>query len=307
MVEESKATDSRNWRLGVDLGGTKIEAALLDAGGEMVWRERLATPADDYAAILQAIRGLCRGAEARAGCELPVGIGTPGALSPQSGLLRNSNTVCMNGKPLLQDLQRMLERPVRIANDANCFALSEAVDGAGADGQVVFGVIIGTGTGGGVVIDRQVLNGRHAIGGEWGHNPMPWRRDFDIVRPCYCGKQGCIETFLSGPGFAANAQALGVEAPDSRQIVARAEAGDRRCIEQLDHYHDQLVRALAHVINLLDPDVIVLGGGMSNIASLYDELPGRLGEYVFSDFVETPVRPPRHGDSSGVRGAAWLW
>ncbi len=307
MVDKTRNEDEREWRLGVDLGGTKIEAALLDAGGEIAWRERVATPSDDYAAILQAIHGLCRRAEARAGCELPVGIGTPGSLSPQTGLLRNSNTVCMNGKPFMQDLQRILERPLRIANDANCFALSEAVDGAGADGRVVFGVIIGTGAGGGVVIDRQVLNGRHAIGGEWGHNPLPWRRDFDIERYCFCGKPGCIETFLSGPGFAANVRALTGQTLDSRQIVARAQAGDPLCLEQLDHYYDQMARALAHVINLIDPDVIVLGGGMSNVASIYEEVPRRLGEYVFSDFVETPVRPPVHGDSSGVRGAAWLW
>ncbi len=294
-------------RLGIDLGGTKIEAALLDSEGDIVWRERVATPQDDYAAILQAVHDLQRRGEAEAGRELPLGIGTPGALSPQSGLLRNANTVCMNGKPLLQDLQRLLRRPVRIANDANCFALSEAVDGAAADGRVVFGVIVGTGTGGGVVIERQLLEGRHAIGGEWGHNPLPWPRHFDHARPCYCGKSGCIETYLSGPGFAANARAdAGLEL-DARQIVERARAGDARCREQLDRYHDQLARALAHVINLIDPDVIVLGGGMSNIDSLYRELPSRLSEYVFSDFVDTPVRPPRHGDSSGVRGAAWLW
>ena len=295
------------WRLGIDLGGTKIEAALLDAGGEIAWRQRVATPRDDYAGILQAVRALSRQAEREAGERLRLGIGTPGALSPQSGLLRNSNTVCMNGKPLLQDLQRVVGRPLRIANDANCFALSEAVDGAGADGRVVFGVIIGTGTGGGVVVDRRLIEGRHAIGGEWGHNPLPWTRSFDHLRPCYCGKSGCIETFLSGPGFAANARADAGLALDSRQIVERAAAGDARCAEQLAHYHDQLARALAQVINLIDPDVIVLGGGMSNIDSLYREVPKRLSGHVFSDFVETPIRPPRHGDSSGVRGAAWLW
>ncbi len=306
MLEKLRKSTT-GWRLGIDLGGTKTEAALLDGTGDLVWRERVATPRDDYRAILHAIRDLARRAEGRAGQRLPLGIGTPGALSPRSGLLRNSNTVCMNGKPLLQDLQELLERPVRIANDANCFALSEAVDGAAADGRVVFGVIIGTGTGGGVVIDRHLINGRHAIGGEWGHNPLPWPRPFDHPRPCYCGKQGCIETYLSGPGFAANARADAGLKGDAREILRLAEAGDRRALEQLDHYHDQLARALAHVINLIDPDVIVLGGGMSNIESLYREVPRRLADHVFSDFVDTPIRPPKHGDSSGVRGAAWLW
>lgn len=307
MVEKNRQSVNGGWRLGVDLGGTKIEAALLDWAGDIAWRERMATPREDYEAILQAIRSLVRRGERMAGIELPVGVGTPGALSPRSGLLRNSNTLCMNGQPLLEDLGRVLQRPVRIANDANCFALSEAVDGAGADGRVVFGVIIGTGTGGGLVVNRELLSGRHAIAGEWGHNPLPWRKEFDVERPCYCGRKGCIETFLSGPGFADNLRALTGLELDSRQVVERAAAGDVVCGEQLVHYHDQLARALAHVINLVDPDVIVLGGGMSNIDSLYSAVPQRLAEYVFSDFVETPVRPPHHGDSSGVRGAAWLW
>jgi len=307
VVEKLRQSATGEWRLGIDLGGTKIEAALLDGQGGMAWRERVATPADDYAAILRAIRGLARRAEQVAGEELRVGIGTPGAVSPNSGLLRNSNTQCMNGRPLLEDLQQDLQRPVRIANDANCFALSEAVDGAAADGRVVFGVIIGTGTGGGLVIDRAPLTGRHAIAGEWGHNPLPWPQAFDHPRPCYCGRSGCIETYLSGPGFAANARAdAGLEL-DARGIAECAAAGDALCQRQMEQYHDQLARALAHVINLLDPDVIVLGGGMSNIDSLYTEVPPLLERYVFSDFVDVPIRPPRHGDSSGVRGAAWLW
>jgi fructokinase len=297
----------KKYRLGIDLGGSKIEAVLLDDSGDICLRERRPTPAQDYAEILQTIRELTRLAEQQAGVELAVGVGTPGAISPHSGLLRNSNTVCMNGKNLLQDLQQVLQRPVRIHNDANCFALSEAIDGAAADARVVFGVIIGTGTGAGIVIERQLLHGPHAIAGEWGHNFLPWPQPFDIARACYCGKQSCIETFLSGPGMAANVQALAGLELNSRQIVERAEQGDQVCLAQMDHYYDQMARALAHVINIIDPDAIVLGGGMSNIESIYREVPKRLGQYVFSDFVETKIVPPKFGDSSGVRGAAWLW
>ena len=297
----------QKYRLGIDLGGSKIEAVLLDEAGDIRLRERRPTPAGHYDDILQTIRELCRLAEQQAGAELAVGVGTPGAISPRSGMLRNSNTVCMNGKNLLQDLQRVLQRPVRIQNDANCFALSEAIDGAAAAAHVVFGVIIGTGTGAGVVVDRQLLHGPHAIAGEWGHNFLPWPQPFDIARDCYCGKQSCIETFLSGPGMAANAQALSGLDLDSRQIVERAAQGDAACRQQLDHYYDQMARALAHVINMIDPDAIVLGGGMSNIEGIYREVPKRLGQYVFSDFVETKILPPKFGDSSGVRGAAWLW
>jgi len=296
-----------DFKLGIDLGGSKMETVLLGPQGNMVWRQRRVTPAHDYWQILRSLREMVREAEQFATTELPVGIGTPGAISPRSGCLRNSNTVCMNGKNLQQDLQQCLQRPVRIQNDANCFALSEAIDGAAADARVVFGVIIGTGTGAGIVIDRQLLHGPHAIAGEWGHNFLPWTQPFDVARDCYCGKQSCIETFLSGPGMAANAQALTGLALDSRQIVAAAAQGDEQCLTQLDHYYDQMARALAHVINILDPDAIVLGGGMSNIEEIYQQLPQRLGQYVFSDFVETRILPPKFGDSSGVRGAAWLW
>lgn len=294
-------------KLGIDLGGTKIEAVLLDRAGEIVFKHRVNTPVDDYAAILSSIKNLLDLAEKRAGDTLKVGIGTPGALSPKSGLLRNSNTVCMNGQNLLADLKHALQRPVRIQNDANCFALSEAIDGAAAQDSMVFGVIIGTGTGAGLVKDKQLITGPHAIAGEWGHNFMPWTQDYDVARDCYCGKQSCIETFLSGPGMAANARALSGLDLNSRQIVEQAEQGDKLCLQQLDFYYDQMARALAMVINIIDPDTIVLGGGMSNIRELYKEVPQRLPQYVFSDFVQTKILPPKFGDSSGVRGAAWLW
>ena len=296
-----------DFRLGIDLGGTKIEAILLDGAGAELLRRRIDTPAGDYRATLQALAGLVALAEAEAGSRLAVGIGTPGALSPRSGLMRNSNSECLNGRNLLEDLQQLLQRPVRIANDANCFALSEAVDGAGAGFDMVFGVIIGTGTGGGLVFRRQLITGPHAITGEWGHNPLPWRRDFDIEAACYCGRRGCIETFLSGPGMARNAAALGLPGLTSRDMVERAGHGEPVAQRMLDNYCDQLARALAHVINILDPDIIVLGGGMSNIAQIYRQVPARLARYVFSDFVETPLVAARYGDSSGVRGAAWLW
>ena len=294
-------------RLGIDLGGTKTEAVLLDGDGHIQWRERRPTPAHSYQAILQLIGDLSRAAEQQAGEPLAVGIGTPGAISPRSGLLRNSNTLCMNGQPLQQDLEQILQRPLRIANDANCFALSEAVDGAASGLDMVFGVIIGTGTGAGLVYRRQIIGGPHAIAGEWGHNFLPWPQDFDVPRDCYCGRKACIETFLSGPGMAANAQALTGQTMDSRQIVERAEQGDAQCLQQLDHYYDQMARALAQIINIIDPDAIVLGGGMSNIAGIYREVPKRLAQYVFSDYVETKILAPKFGDSSGVRGAAWLW
>lgn len=296
-----------DFRLGIDLGGSKIEAVVLDGSGQMVYQQRIDTPTHDYRAILSSIRYLLEQAESSAGLRLEVGLGTPGALSPKTGLLRNSNTVCMNGQDLLADLEQELQRPVRIQNDANCFALSEAMDGAAADYSVVFGVIIGTGTGGGLVFNKQLITGPHAIAGEWGHNNLPWLQPFDVPRPCYCGKHGCIETYLSGPGLAGNVESLTGQALSSREIVQLAEQGDEVFIQQMDHYYDQMARALAHVINIVDPDAIVLGGGMSNIAGIYREVPARLEQYVFSDFVATKILPPKFGDASGVRGAAWLW
>lgn len=295
------------YKLGIDLGGTKTEAVVLDESGQQVFRERVHTPAQDYQAILMSIKALVEKAEACVHEVLNIGLAAPGAISPSSGLLRNSNTVCLNGRDLRQDLERTLQRRVRMQNDANCFVLSEAMDGAGAHDSMVFGVIIGTGTGGGLVFNNQLIIGAHAIAGEWGHNPMPWQQDFDVRRPCYCGKQGCIETFLSGPGMAANTQALTGLNLNSHEIVTLAAQGDEQMRLQMDHYHDQMARALAHVINIIDPDVIVLGGGMSNIGSIYDEVPARLARYVFSDSVSTRIVPARFGDASGVRGAAWLW
>jgi fructokinase len=293
-------------RIGIDLGGTKIEGIVLAADGRELARHRVPTPAGQYQATLDCIADLVAALEADTGVRAPVGVGTPGALSPATGLLRNSNSTCLNGRPLDQDLAARLQRPVRIANDANCFALSEAIDGAAAGAHCIFGVILGTGTGGGLVVSGQVWQGRHAIAGEWGHNPLPWPQDDERPGPtCYCGKQGCIETFLSGPGLLADYQ--GQSRPASaRELVSRADH-DPAAEACLRRYADRLARALASVINVIDPDVIVLGGGLSQITRLYQEVPERWSRYVFSEQVTTPLRPPVHGDSSGVRGAAWLW
>lgn len=295
------------YKLGIDLGGTKTEVVVLDPGLNPVFRERVATPAHSYDEILQAILRLVRRAESALEVNTSVGIATPGAISPDSGRLRNSNTVCLNQRPVAEDLAALLGREIRIENDANCFALSEAINGAGSGQRVVFGVIIGTGTGGGLVVDGRLVNGPHRISGEWGHNPLPWLRREDGRPSCYCGKQACIETFLSGPGLARNFERRFGRALESREILAAAAAGDQECAEMLAAYHDQMARALAHLINILDPDVIVLGGGMSNIDSIYAEVPALLPRYVFSDFVATPILRARHGDASGVFGAALLW
>ncbi|MEN6483801.1 MAG: ROK family protein [Syntrophobacteraceae bacterium] len=295
-------------RIGVDLGGTKIEAIAMDGAGVVRARSRLPTPRDGYAAIMEAIAGLVHAVEEEAGGRGTVGIGTPGAISRASGLLKNSNSTCLNGKPVLQDLQEKLEREVRISNDANCFALSEARDGAAAGAGVVFGVIVGTGTGAGVVVHGRVLDGINGIAGEWGHNPLPWPKDEERPGPaCYCGKYGCVETFLSGPGMSASYRRLAGKSVEPAEIVVRAEQGHSLCERVVLDYEDRMARALAHVINILDPDAIVLGGGMSNIRRLYEEVPKLWSRYVFSDRVDTRLLPPRHGDSSGVRGAAWLW
>lgn len=295
-------------RLGIDLGGTKIEIIALDAAGTERLRERVDTPQGDYAATLEAVAGLVARAEQQLGVTGSVGIGTPGAISPATGLLKNSNSTCLNGQPFQRDLEARLGRGIRMMNDANCFALSEATDGAAADAEVVFGVIIGTGVGAGVVVRRHPLVGPNAIAGEWGHNPLPWPRDEERPGPaCYCGKSGCVETFLSGPSMARDHAAVTGEALDTRAIVEGAAAGDAACDATLARYEDRLARGLAHVINVLDPDAIVLGGGMSNIERLYRNVPRLWGRYVFSDTVATRLLAPRFGDSSGVRGAAWLW
>jgi fructokinase len=296
------------FRIGVDLGGTKIEAIALADDGEIPVRVRVATPRHDYRATLAAIEGLVRDIEARIGRRASVGIGMPGAISPATGLVKNANSTWLNGQPLAQDLSALLERPLRFANDANCFALSEASDGAAAGASCVFGVIVGTGTGGGVVVNGQVLTGVNAIGGEWGHNPLPAPLADELPGPaCYCGRCGCIETFLSGPGLARDHQRATGLALEPAEIARRADAGEPDAAATLERYEDRMARALASIINVIDPDVIVLGGGMSNVSRLYTRVPARWARYVFSDRVDTRLVPPMHGDSSGVRGAAWLW
>jgi fructokinase len=295
-------------RIGVDLGGTKIEAIAIDAKGREIHRQRVATPRDDYQAIVKTIADLVAGVEAAIGGQASVGIGTPGAISASTGLLKNSNTTCLNDQPLLQDLQAALGRTVKLANDANCFALSEAVDGAGRDANVVFGVILGTGVGGGVVVQRCALPGANSIAGEWGHNPLPWPGTSELPGPpCYCGRRGCIETYLSGPGLCRDFREHGGTAVNAREIADRAQRGDASCNAALQRYEARLARGLASVINLLDPDVIVLGGGLSNVDRLYTEVPKLWGQWVFSDAIQTRLSRAVHGDSSGVRGAAWLW
>ena len=295
-------------RIGIDLGGTKIEGIALSEAGKQLYRQRIATPQGDYQGTLQSIVELIAQIEAAIAEKGSIGICTPGALSPATGLMRNSNSVCMNGKPVLTDLRDLLQREIRIANDANCFALSEAIDGAGRDAAVVFGVIIGTGTGAGIVIDRKVLLGPNAIAGEWGHNPLPWPQDIESPgAECYCGKLGCIETWLSGPGISRDHELHNNEFFDALSLDNKARAGDEYAIETFQRYEDRMARSLAHVINMLDPDVIVLGGGMGNIKRLYENVPRLWGNYVFSDTVNTKLLAPLHGDSSGVRGAAWLW
>ena len=295
-------------RLGIDLGGTKIEAVALDTAGRELARRRVATPRGDYAGTLRAIVDLVVVIERDAGTGGTVGIGTPGAVSARTGRMKNCNSTWLNGQPLREDVEAALGRPVRIANDANCFALAESVDGAARGARIVFGVILGTGVGGGIVVDGRVLEGANAIAGEWGHNPMPWPRDDERPGPaCYCGRAGCIETLLSGPGLAADHRRTTGEVLSAEAIVARAAAGDAGSEATLARYEERLARALAHVINVVDPDVIVLGGGLSNVARLYANVPRLWTPYVFSDEVATRLSRNAHGDSGGVRGAAWLW
>lgn len=297
-----------DFRIGIDLGGSKIEIAALDAAGEIRLRQRIDTPAGDYTATIAAIVALVGAAERELGATGRVGIAIPGSPSLRTGRIRNANSVCLNGELLQKDLETRLARPVRLANDANCFALSEAVDGAGQGARVVFGVILGTGVGGGIVVEGRVLTGANAIAGEWGHNPLPSPVACDHPLPlCYCGRRGCIETYLSGPGLAADHAVASGERLESAEIARRAGEGDAACIASLERYEARLARSLACVINVVDPDVIVLGGGLSNIARLYTNVPRLWLEHVFSDEVRTRLVPARHGDSSGVRGAAWLW
>lgn len=295
-------------RLGIDLGGTKIEIIALADDGRTLLRERVATPQGDYMATLMAVAGLVEATENALGQRGSVGLGIPGAESLASGLIKNANSTCLIGRPLRRDLQAVLQRQVRLANDANCFALSEAIDGAGRDAGIVFGAILGTGVGGGIVIDRRVLTGANAIAGEWGHNPLPLPTGDDLPLPaCYCGRQGCVEAYLSGPALTADHRRHTGQDVDASAIDAAAAAGDAASEATLCRYEERLGRALAGVINLLDPEVIVLGGGLSNMARLYRNLPDCCGRHVFSDVFRTRFLPPVHGDSSGVRGAAWLW
>jgi fructokinase len=302
-------------RIGIDLGGTKIEGVALADDGREIARRRVPTPRDDYEGTLSAIAALVDELERAAGSgasghqkKVTIGVGIPGAISRRTGLVKNANSTWLNGRPLDRDLQARLHHPIRLANDANCFALSEAADGAGAGARVVFGVIIGTGTGGGVVVDGAILEGPNRIAGEWGHNPLPWPDASERPGPpCYCGLTGCIETFLSGPGLARDHERGGGARLSAEEVGSRAAQREPAAAATLARYHSRMARALASVINVLDPDVIVLGGGLSHIESLYTEVPRLWGEFVFSDAVETKLIGARHGDASGVRGAAWLW
>ena len=297
-----------NMRIGVDLGGTKIEIAALDATGRIVLRERYPSPPSDYLATVRAVCSGVEKAERALGLTCSVGLGIPGTISPATGLVKNANSTWLNGKPLDRDISDALHRPVRIANDANCFALSEASDGAGAGKRVVFGVILGTGVGGGIAVDKRVLTGPNAVAGEWGHNPLPWPEPSERPGPpCFCGKQGCIETWLSGPGLAADFTRVSGRRADAGEIASAAAQGDDEAQAALSRYETRLAKALAHLINVLDPDVIVLGGGLSNLDRLYANVSPKLAHYAFSDAVQTPIARNRWGDSSGVRGAAWLW
>ena len=295
-------------RIGVDLGGTKIEIIALDDNGAPVLRRRVPTPVGDYSGTIRTIAELVRSAQSQIGVLASVGIATPGALSPQTGLLRNSNSVVLNGKPLDRDIANALGQSVRLENDANCLAISEAIDGAGAGSRVVFAAVLGTGVGGGIVVEGRILTGLNRIGGEWGHNPLPWATEKE--RPgyrCYCGKFGCIETFLSGAGLAREYFSLSQRKLLAEQIAEAEQSGEPDAVQSLAAYRDRLARSLAALVNVLDPDVIVLGGGISNISSLYDGLTDLIGQRAFSDGIKAKVVQAAHGDSSGVRGAAWLW
>lgn len=295
-------------RFGIDLGGTKTEIVGLDPNGSELYRKRVPTPSHDYDAIVQTIVDLVHGAEQKVKDRGTVGIGTPGAISPATGRMKNSNTICLNGKSFDRDLTEALGRDVRLANDANCFALSEAVDGAARGARVVFGVILGTGTGGGLVVNGSILVGPHAIAGEWGHNPLPWMTEQERKdRPCYCGKQGCIETFLCGPGLSKTHLLRTGTQLTAEEIGHNGSQGERAAATTLDHYIRHLARSLSTVINLIDPDVVVFGGGLSQLQRIYEDVPRLLADYVFSDTVQTKLVPAAHGDSSGTRGAAWLW
>ncbi|NEX20148.1 ROK family protein [Thiorhodococcus mannitoliphagus] len=295
-------------RIGVDLGGTKIELVALAPDGRELWRRRVATPRGDYQGTVATIVELVAEAERHLGTQARVGVGIPGSISPRTGVIRNANSTCLNDRPLKEDLEARLGREIRLANDANCLAVSEAADGAGAGAQAVFAVILGTGVGGGLVIKGQLLTGANAIAGEWGHSPLPLPDAEDTpLPPCYCGRAGCVETYLSGPGLALDYARRHGGALEAVDIAAGAADDDPGCLDSLQRYERRLARALAVVINLVDPDIIVLGGGLSKIERLYRKVPRLWDAHVFSDHVATRLAPALHGDASGVRGAAWLW
>jgi fructokinase len=295
-------------RIGIDLGGTKIEGLALDGAGQERARLRIDSPQGDYGETIRAIVGVVARLEADIGAKASVGIGMPGSLSPTTGLARNANSTWLNGRPLGQDVSDALGRPVRFANDANCFALSEAVDGAGRDAHSVFGIILGTGCGGGIVIEKRLIEGARGIGGEWGHNPLPWPAREEMPGPrCWCGRHGCLETWISGPGLAADHERINGVLLSAQAIAKLAKGGDEAAQATLNRHADRVGRALAHVINIIDPEVIVIGGGLSHLAHLYAELPALAAPHVFSDEARVTVLPPKWGDAGGVRGAAWLW
>ena len=313
MHSKGDARVSSNFRIGVDLGGTKIEAIALDRAGVERFRRRTPTPAGSYGETVRAIAALVAAADTAIhsfgdGTQATIGVGIPGTISPATGLIKNANSLCLIGHALDRDLAAAIGRPVRLANDADCFALSEAVDGAGANESIVFGAILGTGAGGGLVVDKHLVRGPNAITGEWGHNPLPWPRPEELPGPdCYCGLKGCNETFVSGTGLGRDfAQATGENA-NAAEIAARADTADAAAVAAMARYVDRLARATSTIINVIDPHVIVLGGGLSKISRLYTEVPKLWPAYVFSDTVVTKLLPPRHGDAGGVRGAAWLW
>ncbi|MDT2035414.1 fructokinase [Providencia rettgeri] len=298
-------------RIGIDLGGTKIEVIALDDSGNTLFRKRIPTPRGDYDATLKAIASLVADAETATGLSGSVGVGIPGTLSPVTGKVKNANSTWLNGKPFDADLSHLLNREVKMANDANCLAVSESVDGAGAGEKVVFAVIIGTGCGAGIAINGQVHSGGNGVAGEWGHNPLPWQdeqdRQFLVSESCYCGLTGCTELFVSGTGFMADYTKLSGCKKTGMKIVELAQIGDEHAVIALENYLNRLAKALGQAINMLDPDVIVLGGGMSNVDYLYEALPERIRQWVFGGECDTPIRKAVHGDSSGVRGAAWLF
>ncbi|HEC8323858.1 TPA: fructokinase [Providencia rettgeri] len=298
-------------RIGIDLGGTKIEVIALDDNGNVLFRKRIPTPRGDYDATLNAIASLVADAETATGLSGSVGVGIPGTLSPVTGKVKNANSTWLNGKPFDVDLSHLLNRKIKMANDANCLAVSEAVDGAGAGEKVVFAVIIGTGCGAGIAINGQVHSGGNGVAGEWGHNPLPWQdeqdRQFLAAESCYCGLTGCTELFVSGTGFMADYAKLSGFKKTGMEIVELAQRGDQHAVIALENYLNRLAKALGQAINMLDPDVIVLGGGMSNVDYLYEALPERIRQWVFGGECDTPIRKAVHGDSSGVRGAAWLF